>query len=70
MKDIYEAILEADYIVFATPIYSWFCPAPMKAVIDRLFCMNKFYGNTKTKYGLWQDKYCAVISTLFYNTDL
>lgn len=53
MNDIYGAILEVDCIVFATPIYSWFCTAPMKVVIDRLFSMNKFYGNTKTKYGLW-----------------
>jgi multimeric flavodoxin WrbA len=69
MNDIYDTILEADCIVFATPIYSWFCTAPMKVAIDRLFCMNKFYGNTKTKYGLWQDKYCAVISTCGYEIE-
>lgn len=69
MNDIYGPILESDCIVFATPIYSWFCTAPMKAVIDRLFCMNKFYGNTKTQYGLWQGKYCAVISTCGYDIE-
>ena len=69
MDDIYGAILESDCIVFATPIYSWFCTAPMKAVIDRLFCMNKFYGNTKTQYGLWQGKYCAVVSTCGYDIE-
>lgn len=69
MNDIYSAILESDCIVFATPIYSWFCTAPMKVVIDRLFCMNKFYGNTKTQYSLWQGKYCAVISTCGYDVE-
>lgn len=69
MNDIYSAILKADCIVFATPIYTWFCTAPMKGVIDRLFCMNKFYGRTKTQHGLWQDKYCAVITTCGYEIE-
>lgn len=63
MDDVYKPILDADCIVFATPIYSWFCTAPMKVVMDRLFCMNKFYGNTTTHYGLLEDKKCAIITT-------
>ena len=63
MVGIYKSVLEADCIVFATPIYSWFCTAPMKAVMDRLFCMNKFYGNTKEHYGLWENKKYAIITT-------
>ena len=69
MNDIYDSILKADCIVFATPIYSWFCTVPMKIVIDRLFCMNKFYGNTKTKYSLLKDKYFAIISTCGYEIE-
>lgn len=69
MDQVYKTILEANCIVFATPIYSWFCTAPMKAVMDRLFCMNKFYGNTKTHYGLWEDKKCAVIATCGYEIE-
>jgi putative NADPH-quinone reductase len=55
MEQIYKSILDADCIVFATPIYSWFCTAPMKTVMDRLFTMNKFYGNTKTRYDLFEE---------------
>ena len=66
MEQIYKSVLEADCIVFATSIYSWFCTAPMKVVIYRLFCMNKFYGNTKKHYGLWENKKCAIITTCGY----
>ncbi|QDR81037.1 NADPH-dependent FMN reductase [Sporomusa termitida] len=66
MEQIYKAILEADCIVFATPIYSWFCTAPMKIVMDRLFSMNKYYGNTKRHYSLWEGKKCAIIATCGY----
>jgi len=69
MEQIYKSILDADCIVFATPIYSWFCTAPMKIVIDRLFTMNKFYGNTKTRYGLWENKSFAIISTCGYKIE-
>ncbi len=69
MEQIYQSILRADCIVFATPIYSWFCTAPMKVVMDRLFCMNKFYGNTEKYYGLWEDKKCAIITTCGYEIE-
>jgi multimeric flavodoxin WrbA len=69
MEQIYKDILEADCIVFATPIYSWFCTVPMKAAMDRLFCMNKFYGNTKTHYGLWETKKCAIVATCGYEIE-
>lgn len=32
----------------ATPIYSWYCTPPMKALLDRLvYGMNKYYGDEK-----------------------
>ncbi|HCQ90202.1 MULTISPECIES: flavodoxin family protein [unclassified Clostridium] len=69
MEQIYKSVLEANCIVFATPIYSWSCTAPMKVVMDRLFCMNKFYGNTKKHYGLWENKKCAIIATCGYEIE-
>lgn len=63
MEDIYIEVLKADCIVFAAPIYSGSCTTPMKAVIDRLFCMDKFTENKKDLYRLWMLKYCAAIST-------
>ena len=45
VAEIYHKILESDLIVLATPIYSWFCTAPMKALLDRLFYGGcKYYG--------------------------
>ncbi len=38
MDDVYEAIEQADRLVFLTPVYNRSFPAPMKAVIDRLQC--------------------------------
>lgn len=44
MQDIVSHILWADVLVFATPIYTWQATPPMKAVMDRMFGLNKFYG--------------------------
>lgn len=38
MDDVYEAVEQADKLVFLTPVYNRSFPAPMKAVIDRLQC--------------------------------
>lgn len=45
MQGIAEAILRANILVFATPIYTWQSTAPMKAVMDRMYAFNKFYGS-------------------------
>jgi len=68
MNPIYESILKADCIIFATPIYSWFCTPPMKAAIDRLFALNKFYGKLKNS-SLWEGKKIALIATCGYETE-
>lgn len=64
MHNIIEDIIWADCIVFATPIYSWYCPTEMKAVLDRLYGLNKFYGNASGS--LWSGKSVAIISTHGY----
>ncbi len=38
MDDVYEAIEQADTLVFIAPVYNRSFPAPMKALIDRLQC--------------------------------
>ena len=35
VESIYNKVLDSDLVVLATPIYSWFCTAPMKALLDR-----------------------------------
>ena len=50
-KDDAEAVWmragEADLLVLATPIYSWYCTAEMKALMDRHYGLNKYYGSAQ-----------------------
>ena len=58
-------ILWADLIVLATPIYAWYCAAPMKNVLDRHYGFNKFYGNAEGS--LWAGKKVAILATHGYD---
>ena len=64
VEKIMGAIIESDYIIFATPIYTWYCTAPMKALLDRHYGLNKFYG--KVKESLWAGKKVAIVATHGY----
>lgn len=45
MQPIFDSILRSDLTPLATPIYSWYCTAPVKAALDRLvYAMDKYYG--------------------------
>jgi multimeric flavodoxin WrbA len=69
VQEIFDEIIKSDIIVLATPIYSWYCTPPMKAVLDRfVYGMNKFYGNEKGP-SLWAGKRCAVITTCGYRPE-
>jgi len=65
MDQIVEGIRWADCLVLATPIYTWYCPAEMKAVLDRFYGMNKFYGSAGGS--LWQGKKIAILATHGYD---
>lgn len=66
MQGIFDRIMAADLIVLASPIYSWYCTTPMKAVLDRMvYGMNKFYGEEKGP-ALWAGKELAIITTCGY----
>ena len=64
---IMESIINSDCIVFATPIYTWYCTAPMKALLDRHYGLNKYYG--KAKGSLWAGKSVAIIATHGYDAE-
>ena len=68
-QPIFDSILSADGIVFATPIYSWFCTPPMKALMDRfVYGMNKYYGDEKGP-SLWAGKHAALVTTCGYKPE-
>lgn len=63
---IFDAVMWSKLVVLATPIYSWTCPAPMKAVLDRLvYGLNKFYGGKKGP-ALGAGKEAAILATCGY----
>jgi len=62
---IMETIIESDCVVLATPIYTWYCTAPMKALLDRHYGLNKFYGDASGS--LWKGKKIAIIATHGYD---
>jgi len=64
---IMDAIIKSDFIVLTTPIYTWYCTAQMKALLDRHFGLNKFYGTAKGS--LWKGKKVAIIATHGYKAE-
>lgn len=69
MQEIFDSVLTCDLLVLTTPIYSWYCTPPMKAVLDRLvYGMNKYYGKEKGP-ALWAGKKLAIITTCGYRPE-
>ena len=69
-KDEFEKVFQemsgADLLLFATPIYAWYCTAPMKALLDRaVYAGNKNYGAKKGP-ALLEGKYAATLVTCGY----
>ena len=46
-EEVLRRIMEADLLIYATPIYTWYCTAEMKALLDRQYCLNKYYGSAQ-----------------------
>ena len=67
MTEIAEKILWADTVILATPIFAWYCTAKMKAVLDRHYGFNKYYGSAKGC--LWENKKVGIIATHGYEGD-
>ncbi len=66
---IFDSIQTSDVIIFATPIYSWYCTAPMKALMDRLIYAGcKYYGKEKQPSAFFM-KQVATIATCGYPTE-
>ena len=69
MQIVFDTVMSCDMLLLATPIHSWYCTPPMKAVLDRLvYGMNKFYGTEKGP-SLWAGKKLALITTCGYRPE-
>ena len=65
-QSVFDSIQTSDVLVLATPIYSWFCTPPMKAVMDRLIYAGcKYYGEEKQPSAYWM-KQVATLTTCGY----
>jgi multimeric flavodoxin WrbA len=70
MNTLFEETIAADLILLVTPIYCWYCTAPMKAFLDRfIYGSCKFYGKQKMP-PLTTGKTCALITTLGYPIEM
>jgi predicted N-acetyltransferase YhbS/RimJ/RimL family protein N-acetyltransferase/NAD(P)H-dependent FMN reductase len=68
MQAIIEKIIQADVLVFATPIYTWQATPLLKTVMDRMYGLNKFYGETP-RSSLNKNQSYALIATCGYDLD-
>ncbi len=68
MYDISDEILKADCIILASPIFIWYCTAPMKAMLDRLYGLHKYYGRQPGP-SMLEGKMCGIIATCGYDFD-
>lgn len=65
-QEVFWAMADCDVIVPATPIYAFFCTAPMKALLDRaIYAGVKNYGREKGPK-LLEGKRLAAIATCGY----
>ena len=63
---ISDAIIKSQMLILSTPIYSWYCTPPMKALLDRMvYAFNMYYGETRGP-SLWEGKSVSVITTCGY----
>jgi len=51
MQALYPKVIAADALIFASPIYCYYCTAQLKTVIDRLFCLIKYHDD-----GTWTSR--------------
>ena len=68
MYDISNELLEADCFILASPIFIWYCTAPMKAMLDRFYGLHKYYGEHRGS-SLLEGKKCGIVATCGYDLE-
>jgi multimeric flavodoxin WrbA len=61
-ESVLRKIIEADTVLYATPLYYWGFTSQMKALIDRQYCLVKGYG-TRNYKSLTEGKRTALLVT-------
>ena len=62
-QEIFQSMVNCDALIFATPIYSWYCTAPMKALLDRaIYAGKKNYGKQKGPALLGCQRAAAIVT--------
>lgn len=70
MQAIFDSAERSQLLLLATPIYSWYCTAPMKAALDRLvYAMEKYYGAKGRGPSLLAGKCFAAVTTCGYRPE-
>lgn len=68
-EKIFQSMADSDLMIFATPIYAFFCTAPMKALMDRaIYAGVKNYGREKGP-SLLEGKRAATVVTCGYRPE-
>ena len=63
---ISDAVINSQMFILSTPIYSWYCTPPMKALLDRMvYAFNMYYGESRGP-SLWEGKRVSIITTCGY----
>lgn len=65
MQEVAKSILECDLILLATPIYTWYCTAELKTVLDRFYGFAKYYRSAQGN--LVEGKRVAILATHGYD---
>ena len=68
MYEIADEILTADCFILASPIFIWYCTAPMKAMLDRFYGLHKYYGKQPGP-SLLEGKMCGIMATCGYDLE-
>ena len=65
MHKVASSIIESDLIVLVTPIYTWYCTAELKMVLDRFYGLAKYYRSAEGN--LVEGKRIAILATHGYD---
>jgi len=61
--ELLERMVQADAILFAAPLFCWGFPAPMKALVDRMFCLVEDFRSNPDYDSRIKDKTMGLIVT-------